>query len=369
MKRILSTLILFAAAIIQMQAQRFQSGELWYNITDTETKTVEVTYEKQYDNYPTISPDVVVPETVVYQQEEYTVTGISADAFRGCFPLTSITISKNVACIGDSAFYVCESLAKVTLPESLQTIGVSAFFHCSSLAEINIPKGVTFIGESAFYACRSLAKVTLPESLQTIEDFTFYDCLSLTEIKIPEGVTFIGKSAFNACESLAEVTLPESLQTIKDNVFKQCLSLAEIKIPEGVTFIGESIFSGCESLKKIIVLANNPPVAKEEVFDGVASKATVYVPASALEVYRQTAPWKIFNLQPIDTGTAIETTTTADDLRIEAGRLHNPQAIHIEIFDLQGRIVYQGAQTNINLPEGIYLVRGKGVNRKVMITK
>lgn len=43
MKRTLSTFILFAAAIGFIQAQRFQSGELYYQITDAQAKTVAVT--------------------------------------------------------------------------------------------------------------------------------------------------------------------------------------------------------------------------------------------------------------------------------------------------------------------------------------
>ena len=163
--------------------------------------------------------------------------------------------------------------------------------------------------------------------------------------------------------------MPDQVETIGVEAFAICWALEKVSFGKNVQTIGAYAFNYCDSLKEMTILADNPPVAEEGAFNHVASETTVYVPAEALEAYRQTAPWKIFNLQPIDTGTAIETTTTADDLRIEAGRLHNPQAIHIEIFDLQGRIVYQGAQTNINLPEGIYLVRGKGVNRKVMITK
>lgn len=786
---------------LNLQVAKFQSGELYYNVTETEPKAVEVTFEKSFatmQNYKNISPNVVIPETVVYQQEEYTVTGISVDAFRNCEPLTSITIPKSVALIGMQAFdacykltniqvaegnthyssqdgallnadkttlilfppaneatkfvvpetvteiltsafsygklkeiqipdgvksigfgafYRCEELEKVnlprelkrieydtfwgceklteinipegvtsiernafsgcssldkaTLPESLDSIGNSVFYQCSSLTEINISEGVAYIGDATFSGCRSLAKVTLPESLDSISyqafkncgslteinipkgvrhigQEAFSNCFSLTEISLPEGITFLDYGTFYACSSLTKATLPESLNSIASSVFEGCSSLAEINIPESVSHIGDHAFSSCrllskltlpesldiiadgtfswctslqeinipesvdriesnafagcfsltginipegvtyigndafnycdtlqemtipasvntigdgafmgctaltafhvaegnlhyrdidgvlfnadkttllqypasrkiteftipkettsidayaftncktikalhvadgnphysdidgvlfnadkttlllypsgkedisytipdgtisiaerafyqnekltelffsesvekiepytfaqakelkravindkiqeisayafenctkleeivlgknvqtigayafnycDTLQKMTVLADNPPVAKEGAFNGVSTETVVYVPASALEAYRQTAPWSSFNLQPIDTGTAIETITTADGLRIEAGRILNPQAICIEIVDLQGRTVYTGSDASITLPEGIYVVRSKDVSRKVMITK
>lgn len=467
MKRILSTLMIFAAAIIQLQAQRFQSGELWYNIPSADAKIVMVTYEKQdsYENYQTISPEVVVPETVVYEQEEYLVKGISANAFAYCESLTKVTLPESLCIIGDNAFSNCSSLAEINIPKGVDRISTYAFSWCISLKAINVseenthycsqggvlfnadktllirfpqanetteyvvPETVTEIANSAFYGCSSLTKVTLPESLQTIGDIAFTFCTALAEINIPKNVTQIGtfavfsectslkainvseanthyssqdgvlfnadktllirfpqaietteyavpetvteiaEQAFHSCESLTKVILPKSLQTIGDDAFYRCISLAEINISEGVTQIGKEAFYACGSLNKITVLAENPPAVVYGAFDWIAENPTVYVPASALEAYRQADTWKEFNLQPIDTGTAIETITTADGLRIEAGRILNPQAIHIEIIDLNGRLIYTGADVSITLPEGIYVVRSKGISRKVMIAK
>lgn len=114
-------------------------------------------------------------------------------------------------------------------------------------------------------------------------------------------------------------------------------------IPASVNTIGDGAFMGCIALTAFHVAEGNLHYSD---IDGVlfnADKTTLLLYPSGKEDISYTIP----------NGTISIT----------------EQAIHIEIFDLQGRIVYQGAQTNINLPEGIYLVRGKGVNRKVMITK
>lgn len=53
------------------------------------------------------SGDVVIPATITYNGEIYTVTGISGIAFNKCSKLTSIVIPESVTSIGDGAFSGC----------------------------------------------------------------------------------------------------------------------------------------------------------------------------------------------------------------------------------------------------------------------
>jgi len=50
---------------------------------------------------------VVIPESVTYEGETYSVTSIGHAAFLNCFNLTSITIPNSVTAIYDMAFYNC----------------------------------------------------------------------------------------------------------------------------------------------------------------------------------------------------------------------------------------------------------------------
>ena len=53
-----------------------------------------------------------------------------------------------------------------------------------------------------------------------------------------------------------------------------------------------------------------------------------------------------------------------ESIRIYGGMLHNPQGLHLTLYDMQGRQVYSGNATTVELPAGIYVVRCNGASRK-----
>ena len=94
--------------------------------------------------------EIVIPESIVVNEETYTVKEIQAGAFYWCHDLTSVTIPSSVTSIGESAFYDCRSLTSVTIPSSVTSIGYHAFSKCSGLTSVTIPSSVTSIGYHAF---------------------------------------------------------------------------------------------------------------------------------------------------------------------------------------------------------------------------
>ena len=97
--------------------------------------------------------EIVIPESIVVNEETYTVKEIQPRAFFGCSGLTSVTIPSSVTSIGFAAFNSCSGLTSVTIPSSVTNIGDGAFNSCSGLTSVTIPNSVTSIGYSAFSYC------------------------------------------------------------------------------------------------------------------------------------------------------------------------------------------------------------------------
>ena len=250
MKRLLSLFVAILATTA-LWAYDFKYGDLYYNITGTNTVEVTSRYNNKSFNRRVKLSSVVIPKTVTYKGTVYHVVGIGGGAFNGCSSLTSIVIQNSVTSIGDWAFGGCSSLTSITIPNSVTSIGIGTFSICSSLTSITIPNSVTSIGDWAFLGCFSLTSITIPNSLTSIGSGTFSICSSLTSVSIPNSVTSIGWVAFRDCSSLKSVTIPNSVTSIGDEAFHNCSLLNSITIPNGVTSIGDWAFHGCKSLKKI----------------------------------------------------------------------------------------------------------------------
>ena len=141
----LTTLILSVFFSISASADVVEVDGVYYDISGT-TATV-TSGDNKY------SGDIVIPESITYNNSKYSVTSIGNNAFWGCSGLTSVTIPNSVTSIGDKAFYYCRGLTSVTIPNSVTSIGKSAFSFCTVLTSITIPNSVTSIDESAFDFC------------------------------------------------------------------------------------------------------------------------------------------------------------------------------------------------------------------------
>jgi len=176
----------------------------------------------------------------------------------GITSITSVTLPNSVTSIESFAFCGCSRLTSITIPNSVTSIGGYAFYYCSGLTSIEIPSSVTSIGSEAFRDCSGLTSIEIPSSVTSIEGYAFYRCSGLTSIEIPSSVTSIGNYAFQGCSGLG---------------------LTSITIPSSVTSIGSEAFSNC---KEVTLLSQYPP----SIGNGAFSSATIYVPESAVGLYK-----------------------------------------------------------------------------------
>ena len=191
----MTTLILSVLFSISASADVVEVDGIYYDISET---TATVTYgDNEY------SGDIVIPESITYENSKYSVT----------------------------------------------SIGELAFIYCSGLTSIAIPNSITSIGESAFEGCSGLTSVTIPNSVTSIGDWAFSECSGLTSVTIPNSVTSIGDYAFNSCSNL------------------------------------ENVYCYAEEVPSTSVYA---------FYNSDIEKATLHVPASAIEAYKTTAPWSGF---------------------------------------------------------------------------
>ena len=305
-----------------------------YHVYDTYIVS-ETVYRVFVYGYSDCSGDVVIPESVTYNDVTYRVTRIDEYAFSGS-DLTSVTIPGSVTYIGEKAFHYCCGLDSITIPSSVTYIGESAFSGCRGLTSIKvetgntkydsrnecnaiintetnaliagcqntiIPGDVTSIGSGAFQSC-SLDSITIPNSVTSIGEYAFSDS-PLTSIIIPDSVTSIGDHAFELCWLLTSITIPNSVTSIGSSAFKDCKSLTSVTIGNGVTRIGESAFEYCSSLTDVWCYAEDVPYTGSYAFYPTDS-ATLHVPAGSLEAYSNTWPWSNFySIVAIDDGSII----------------------------------------------------------------
>ena len=296
----LTTLILSVFFSISASAYRVKVDGIRYVISGT---TATVTYGGVYH-----SGDIVIPESITFENSIYSVTSIGDFAFDSCSGLTSVTIPNSVTSIGHYAFWKCSSLTSVTIPNSVTSIGWYAFERCSGLTSVTIPNSVTSIGGGTFRGCSSLTSVTIPNSVTSIGNDAFKECSSLTSVTIPNSVTSIGNYAFYECSSLSSVTIPNSVTSIGDWAFSGCISLTSVTIPNSVTSIGDEAFACCRNIENVYCYAEEVPSTNYFAFYySNINNATLHVPASAIEAYKSTYPWGAFGtIKAIEDADGIE---------------------------------------------------------------
>lgn len=202
---------------------------------------------------------------------------------------------------GSGIYYVGDIVIPTTFTlgneNECTVIGIDkgAFYNCTGLTSVTIPEGATTIKEGAFSGCSKLTSVNIPSTITIIEKQAFYRCSKLTSVAIPAGVSIIGDDTFLECNALTLISLPDGLTSIGESAFLRCTGLTEISIPSSVKSIGSAAFQGCSGLTDVYCYATDVPQTERSTFNAQDINNTIlHVPSSAVDAYKNTAPWSNF---------------------------------------------------------------------------
>ena len=161
-------------------------------------------------------------------------------------------------------------------------------------------------------------------TVNKIMDSAFQGLSNLTSVIIPNTVSFIGQSAFFGCYALEEITIPSSVKVISSNAFSQC-----------------------SKLKRVISLAETPPVLYENAFSNY--NLFLKVPDAAIDVYKATAPWSKFaEFELLSKEKCAQPTISMVDGKLNFSCATEGVEYHYEMF-----ISVKGDGNGIKLPEKI----------------
>ena len=332
---------------------RFEANGIFYNITDDDARTVEITFKgnnpDEYE-YEYEGGEVNIPQSVTYNGRKFAVTAIAGQAFKNPY-ISKVNIPEGIKVIKDSAMFGCLLNGVIRIPKSVEYFGLSNIFpslyidsivvhkdnpyydsrnNCNAIIETAtntliagcknsvIPYGIEHIAKNAFIGAEELKHITIPATVKSIGAEAFVKN-RISEIEIPEGITTLERYTFQYCENMQKVTLPQSLTTIKLAALSHC-GFSEVVIPDSVTFIGDYAFDYCEYLKSVTigrgvreigyyvfdgcrmlekVISHIPGdslfIIDHSVFSNIGKDCVLYVPKGSKDVYKKTKGWNLFN--------------------------------------------------------------------------
>ena len=208
-----------------------------------------------------------------------------------------------------------------------------------------------------------IKKLTISEGIEEIVANSFGD-IDVSSVAFPNSLRMIGKKAFYDGGCIEEFYLGENIEYIDDGA------------------LGSSIWG----LSRVYVNSQVPPTIHRYAFrfdyyrapnkDYMIKKyCTLYIPKGSYERYINTEPWNQFGkIEEIDfssiDGVSVDEATEMLKVEVRNGEVSFPGLAadeRIEVYSMDGRMVYGGTNRPVSLPKGLYLARAKGIVAKVAV--
>ncbi len=221
--------VLLTLCSICANAYNFEIDGIYYNVVSSSDLTCEVTYKSESHNNNEYTGEVVIPETIEYNDDRYSVIGIGSYAFYYCTNLTKLTIPSSITTIKEYAFRYC-SLKELIIEDCEEILSIES--TPTYLETLYLGRDI----DGRFSDKNYLSTLTIGGKATTINSYEFYNCTGLTSVTIGNSVTSIGSSAFRDCSSLANIIIEdgenilniETNSTTYDNPFYNCYDINTI---------------------------------------------------------------------------------------------------------------------------------------------
>ena len=161
-KRLLLTALLLASltGMVRGQdydfAQKIGGNMLYFYILSERDKTLEVTYpgpseDDPYKGKSRPSGKLSIPQEVIYDSVQYTVTAIRYGAFKGCKRITMVVLPGTLREIGEEAFAGCTGIeSMVCMPQQPPKLNEDCFVDVDIKIPVIVPTGTQETYRQAF---------------------------------------------------------------------------------------------------------------------------------------------------------------------------------------------------------------------------
>ena len=326
MKKSIFLLIIFACAV-SAQAYDFKVAnedgcEIAYNINADGT-SVSVTYTDAHGthrssmNYADFLCDTMrIPESVVYDNQQYIVTGLDSMCFR--FINRDIKVLVLPATIDSIVFYDYEESSGDHYADA------SAFYgnrFQSIIMADNNPKYMTEAGILynkdqtvllAYPAGNTKDSVTIKEGVTMLGHGSLAYACNIKYLELPLTLKELGEESLSNVDTLSHLIIKDSVERIDDWAL-DCRQLTHLTIGSGVKSVGmdfivSPVKKGREKLNlNIYSRAVTPPAIynwntkNPFLLDVPHDRTFLHVPSESLDAYRQATGWsQLPNILPIE---------------------------------------------------------------------
>ncbi len=222
------TLLSFLLALLPIvaSADAVKIDGIYYNLI-SKAGIAEVTSDPNGYN-----GDIVIPETVEYNNQTYSVQTIKSETFFYSMAtlnnITSLHIPSSIKKI-EKAFSYYLRIGSVHITDleawfniSFEDDDLNGSFYSNPLITTNhlylndeevkdliVPSNISTIGNGTLQGASFLTSITLHNGITSIGNRAFYGSTGLTTVNIPSSISSIGNGAFGGCTGLNSVHITD----------------------------------------------------------------------------------------------------------------------------------------------------------------